>query len=107
MELDALFSCYQNNRIAFDSEFRKKMKILLGEDEKDYLRHERYIDYSVTYFYYCITKDRRIFLMYLRRHIRAFLGENKRCVIKVIVNVIKKFQTKFKTSKSTNNNNNI
>jgi glycosyltransferase involved in cell wall biosynthesis len=82
IKLDALFSCYQNNRITFDSEFRKKIKILLGEDEKDYLRKERYIDYSVTYFYFCITRDWGIFLMYLRRRIRSFLGTFKRNLIK-------------------------
>jgi hypothetical protein len=86
IKLDALFSCYQNNRTIFDSKFRKKIKNLMGEDEKDYLRKERYIDYSVTYFFYCLTGDRGIFLMYLRRRIRSFIGTSKR-------NIIKFFQT--------------
>jgi glycosyltransferase involved in cell wall biosynthesis len=96
IKLDALFLCYQNNRSAFDSEFRKKIKILLGEDEKDYLRQERYIDYSVTYFYFCITRDWGIFFMYLRRRIRSFLGTSKR-------NLTKFFRTHV--SKNTNKTN--
>jgi hypothetical protein len=88
LEIDWLFNLYSEIQNEMKSEYCEKIKNLLGNDEKDYLRHERYIDYSVTYFYYQITGDWRIFLMYLRRRIRSFLGTSKR-------NIIKFFKTKI------------
>jgi glycosyltransferase involved in cell wall biosynthesis len=93
-EIDLLFNFYPKIENELKMEFRKKLKTFLEEDEKDYLRKERYIDYSITYFYYCLTRDRGIFLMYLRRRIRSFLGTFKRNIIKFVVN----FTTFFKTN---------
>ncbi|MDR2169543.1 MAG: glycosyltransferase [Planctomycetaceae bacterium] len=92
-EIDLLFNFYPKIENELKLEFREKLKKFLDEDEKDYLRRERYIDYTVTYFYYCITRDWRIFLMFIRRRIRSFLGTSKRNIIKFVVNFIKKFKT--------------
>jgi glycosyltransferase involved in cell wall biosynthesis len=93
VEIDLLFNFYPKVENELKSEFCERIKNFLGEDEKNYLRHECHIDYSVTYFYYCITGDIRIFLMYLRRHIRSFLGTSKRNLMKALVNFIKIFGT--------------
>jgi hypothetical protein len=81
-KVDWIFHFYHTIEGKLKAEFLGKIKNVLGEAEKDYMRKERYIDYSVTYFFYCITGDRRIFLMYLRRRIRSFLGTFKRNLIK-------------------------
>jgi glycosyltransferase involved in cell wall biosynthesis len=107
IEVDSLFGIYRGVQNEYKAEFLERLNNWIGIEEIDYMRHERHIDYSVTYFFYQITGDWRIFLMFVRRRVRAFLGENKRCVIRAIVNFIKKFQTKCKTSKPTNGNNNI
>jgi glycosyltransferase involved in cell wall biosynthesis len=92
-EIDWLFNFYPKVYSELKADFCEKIRDYFDEDEKDYLRHERYIDYSVTYFYYRITGDWRIFLMYLRRRIRSFLGTSKRNVIKFVVNLVKKHKT--------------
>jgi glycosyltransferase involved in cell wall biosynthesis len=93
VEIDLLFNFYPKVENEFKAEFRERLKNFLGEDEIDYLRHERYIDYSITYFYYCLTGDCGIFVMYLRRRIRSFLGTSKRNIIKFVVNFITFFTT--------------
>jgi glycosyltransferase involved in cell wall biosynthesis len=81
-EIDLAFNFYHDIESEYKAEFFERIKNWISNDEIDYMRHERYIDYSVTYFYYCITGDWRIFLMYLRRRIRSFLGTSKRNLIK-------------------------
>jgi glycosyltransferase involved in cell wall biosynthesis len=84
-KIDWLFNNYRTTKSEFKPKFLDEIKKSLREDEIDYMRKERYIDYSVTYFYYCVSGDWRIFLMYLRRRIRSFLGTSKRNVIKFFV----------------------
>ncbi|MDR1963460.1 MAG: glycosyltransferase family 2 protein [Planctomycetaceae bacterium] len=91
VKIDMLFSLYHKIEREFETEFCEKIKNSLDEEEKIYLRNERHIDHSVTYFYYYCTGDWLIFLMYLRRRIRAFLGTSKRNVIIFVANIIKKF----------------
>jgi glycosyltransferase involved in cell wall biosynthesis len=81
-----LFNYYQTIASEFKPELLDKIKNSIGEGEIDYLRHERYIDYTVTYFFYRITGDWGIFVMYLRRRIRSFLGTSKRNLLKYFVN---------------------
>jgi glycosyltransferase involved in cell wall biosynthesis len=83
LEIDLIFNSYRDIESEYKSEFFERIKSWISNDEIDYMRHERYIDYSVTYFYYHITGDWGIFLMYLRRRIRSFLGTSKRNLIKI------------------------
>jgi glycosyltransferase involved in cell wall biosynthesis len=83
-EVDILFGIQTKVTSEYRSEFLKKLKDWIDDDEIIYMRHERYIDYSVTYFFYRVTGDWGIFVMFIRRRIRAFLGETRRSIIRVI-----------------------
>jgi glycosyltransferase involved in cell wall biosynthesis len=81
-EIDLICDFYRDIESEYKAKFFERLKNWIGNDEIAYIRHECYIDYAVTYFFYCVTNDWRIFLMYLRRRIRSFLGTSKRNLIK-------------------------
>jgi glycosyltransferase involved in cell wall biosynthesis len=90
-KIDWSFNTYQTIKSELKSKFFDGIKKSLREYEIDYMRKERYIDYSVTYFYYRVSGDWRIFLMYLRRRIRSFLGTSKRNLIKFFTSLCESF----------------
>jgi glycosyltransferase involved in cell wall biosynthesis len=91
-EIDLAFNFYREIESEYKTDFFEKLKNWISTDEIDYMRHERYIDYSVTYFFYRVTGDWGIFVMFVRRRVRAFLGETRRSIIRVI----KRFFTNIK-----------
>jgi glycosyltransferase involved in cell wall biosynthesis len=93
LEIDLVFNSYRDIENEYKAEFFEKLKNWISNDEVDYMRRERYIDYSVTYFFYRVTGDKRIFLMYLRRRIRSFLGTSKRNLIKIFRTYVLKNRT--------------
>ncbi|MDR2169542.1 MAG: glycosyltransferase family 2 protein [Planctomycetaceae bacterium] len=94
LKIDLLFNTYQKIDKERRPKFLDEIKKTVSKYEIDYMRSERYIDYSVTYFYYSITGDWRIFLMYLRRRIRSFLGTSKRNIINFFKTLIIKNKKK-------------